>query len=515
MMKIKWWWYVLPCVLFYLPFSFSPMCLWDSAVQQHLYNKHNYEAVKQLCFDSGVPTSYFYFRLLGALPEFVMLSKLIIILIFCLGVLLTSNILHQLNLLTDFEIYSVSVISFFYPVYAMTLHFIMLPYYISLLCFLGAVNYFLRHSEDLKTKGVLWIAILLVITFNIQSFLVYELVLLAIYFFITLKSSAKFSSHLIHFTKKHYLWIALPFFYYFFIHYFFPREGIYKVDSYNTLQFNVLFTSKELLMSTFNMSVTPWMEAIRYFGEDLRSALTYLVIALSGALLFIRKIIFVPAPKKNLKWALIFAGVALATLIPYALVGKHVSTHGFETRHSLLAHTPSLISLLIFLRYVGRGQKYIILGLFVLAFFLFLKHQIHWENRYQKYQAIIFKLQQLDKEKLNDVVFITEKNHSWAMNEYLRFYECTMLLSDAFHTERHLGINDEREIHSSSLAQHYINTYSPYKSTLFFSDFNEQANFSEIEIKEVDADAVSIFINSLRYSNRAEYYSHFITVDLK
>lgn len=97
-----------------------------------------------------------------------------------------------------------------------------------------------------------------------------------------------------------------------------------------------------------NISVTPILDVLKYFKSDVISSAVYSCIALLLALFLAKKIRVLNSGSNSKKLILGAFVLLIAALLPYAMVGKHVSTHGYETRHSLLAHTPALILLIIF-----------------------------------------------------------------------------------------------------------------------------------------------------------------------
>ncbi len=513
-MKIKWWWYIVPFLALQVPFAFSPMCVWDSAVQQHLYNSNNFDCAKKLFYDSGVPLSYYEMLPIAGLSHFLLYFKLFSITLFCMGSLATARLLEKLKIFQPFEIYCIAVLTFFYPSYALWQHFIMFPYYISLLAFTLATVSFLNFNETRRVSGSVITLALLLIAFNIQSFLVYHYALLAVFFFFGYATEEKIFARILSFLRYHGVFILFPLLYYFTINHFFPKAGFYKEDGYNTITTDVPLVVKELAKSLVNVSITPLYDAIKYLKSDLISSLIYLGIAVLISLILIKKIKAVSDGNFSMKLFLIAFVLAIFTLLPYALVGKHVSTHGYESRHSLLAHTSLLICFIILFRLLGAAKQYFVFLLIVFCFFMFLKQQVHWENRYNKYEAIEKQVEGKE-DSLGNIVFITEKNHFWEMDEYLRFYECNMILEDAFHNQNHLGINDEREAHTPTLAQKYLDKYLKYKDCLFFSTFHEGMKITEIEIEEKKEDDAILFLNALMVADKRAYYGNYISVNLK
>jgi hypothetical protein len=491
------------------------MCVWDSAVQEHLYTSANFDCAKKLFFDSGVPLSYYEMIPFARMINFILIFKLLSVSIFFIASLITARIFAKLRLFNTFEIYFISVTSFFYPCYALWMHFIMFPYYLSLLAFTLAVYCFLRYHETMRTSWSIITAILLLFAFNIQSFLVYHYALLGVYFFFKFDLSSKFYPRLVLFLKLNWVFLLLPFIYFFSNYILFPKAGIYKQDAYNSISTDLWMILQEMSKSLVNVSLTAFAEFVKYFMSDLISASIYSGIAAAIVLIIAWNIKSSTTENFTPKVFLLGIVIACFTLLPYALVGKHVSTHGYETRHSLLSHTALLISIVILFRLLKGYSKYAILAFLFFSFFMFLKQQVHWENRYQKMEAIEQVIQNSDK-PLGNIVFITEKDHAWDMNEYLRFYECNMILKDALHNEQQLGINDEREAHNSDLARKYIDRYMPYKNCLFFESFkDETTNITDIEITEKEADDAILFLNSLTEKDKRQYYSRYIHVDFK
>ena len=513
-MKFKWWWYLVPFIILQLPFAFSPMCVWDTAVQEHLYNSKNFDCAKELFFNSGVPLSYYEMLPLAMLSNFILYFKLISVVVFCICSFATSMLLEKLNAFNSLEIYFISVLTFFYPAYALWNHFIMFPYYISLLAFTLGILSYLRFNQSYQKAWLLFTLILLIIAFNIQSFLVYHYVLLACFFFFNYQLNTKFSIRVLSFLKSNWIFIFLPLAYYFTINHFFPKAGFYKEDGYNSISTNLTLIISELAKSMINTTLTPANEALKYFISDLISSGIYLGIALLLTLLIGRKVQNELREKFSFKLFFIALLLAIFTLVPYAMVGKHVSTHGYETRHSFLAHTPLLICIVLLFRLFQHYAKYFIYAFMVFSFFMFLKQEVHWENRYRKFEAIELQLKQNEK-NIGDIVFFTEKNHLWQMDEYLRFYECNMMLKDAFKTEGRLGINDERKAHNMAQAEEYINKYLKYKDCLFFNSFSGATQITEIEIEEKKQEDANLFLNALTVPDKRTYYSNYLTVTIK
>lgn len=482
-------WYVLPLLVLQLPFAFSPMCVWDSAVQQHLYNTQNLEGAKKLFFDSSVPLSYYEMLPFALLPSFVIPFKLAIVFLFSGTTLLIASILRRFLYFSETEIYFISVLTFFYPAYALWLHFIMLPYYIAFFAFTAALLLLLKYQDHPSLKQLPVIVLLLLFAFNIQSFLVLFLALLFFYFLLSAEFRAACRANM-----PVYVFLALlPFIYYFTLNYFFPRAGFYREDGYNTLVLNPLITGTELAKSLFNGTLTPLVTFARYLISDPVSSVVYGVAALLLLLVLKSRIRIEATGKFNLKYASVFLLLACVALLPYALVGKHISTHGYETRHSLLFHTPFLIFIILCSRLLQRHQKTILQVALAISFFMFLRQQVLWENRYMKYEEVISRIKTMGEDRLGNVVFFNEGANRWDMDEYLRFYECNMMLMDAFGNQYRLGISDMREAHAPHLVEQYEQKYLKYKSVLFFNGYSHYQKISELRIEEHPCDDVVLF----------------------
>ncbi len=515
MMKIKWWWYFVPLLLLQLPFAFSPMCVWDSAVQQHLYDSNNFSSVKKLFFDSSVPLSYYEMRAVAILPQYLIIFKIFSILIFGLTALVTSKVLLNNTSLTHFEVYFVCVGSFFFPSYAMWQHIIMFPYYVSMLAFTIGVAGFM-HSQYTEKKGFAVLSVFcFLVAFNIQSFLVYYVALMFCFFLFKKHESEAWFQRVIGFIKTFWFFIALPFLYYIFINSFFPRAAFYKEDGYNTISLHGMQPINELAKSLVNTSLTPFVNAFHFLKSDPISGAIYIGIAMLLTIGIALKIKSVSIEKINFKLLITALILAVFAILPYALVGKHVSTHGYETRHSLLMHTPLLIALVVAFRLFGSYARILTFAFLGFSFFMYLQHAIQWENRFGKYQAISLKLESNEQAKRANIVFLTETNHEWAMNEYLRFYECNMLLKDAFKNEQRFGINDESVAHDEALANTYIQKYLKYKKSLFFNDFTSTAMSCDLTITEQPSEDATVFLNSLTAPERGLYYANLITLGTK
>lgn len=514
-MKIKWWWYFVPLLLLQLPFAFSSMCVWDSAVQQHLYDSNNFSSVKKLFFDSSVPLSYYEMCAVASFPQYLIIFKILSILIFGITALVTSKVLLHNTSLTQFEVYFVCVGSFFFPSYAMWQHIIMFPYYISLLTFTLGVAGFM-HSQYTGKRSFFYLSIFFfLVAFNIQSFLVYYVALMMCFFLFKKHDTEAWFQRVIAFIKTFWFFIALPFMYYIFINSCFPRAGFYKEDGYNTISLHGMQPLNELAKSMVNTSLTPFVEAFHYLKSDPISSAIYLGIAVLLTLGIAIKIKSSSTEKINFKLLITAMVLAVFAILPYALVGKHVSTHGYETRHSLLMHTPLLIALVVAFRLFGTYARMLTFAFLGFGFFMYLQHAIQWENRFGKYQAISLKLESNELAKQANIVFLTETNHEWAMNEYLRFYECNMLLKDAFKNEQRLGINDESAAHDEALANTYLKKYSKYKKSLFFNDFDAPGMSCDLIISEQPSEDAIMFLNALTAPDHGQYYANFITLGSK
>lgn len=507
---ISWVWYILPLLLLQLPFAFSPMCVWDSAVQQHLYNSQNLEGAKKLFFDSSVPLSYFEMLPFALLPSFVVPFKLFIVFIFSCTTLLIAGILRRFRYFTETEIYFISVLTFFYPAYALWLHFIMLPYYISFLAFTGALYLILQYEEAKAIKNLPFIVLLMLIAFNIQSFMVLLLALLALRYLLSPAFRLVCRKEWVFYGGL----FALPFLYYFLLGFFFPREGFYREDGYNTFVLNPLIVGTEMAKSIFNGSITPLMAFVKYLISDPLSSLVYLFSSFLLVTLIYRRIHSPASAPFDVRVTLAFSILACAALLPYALVGKHISTHGYETRHSLLFHTPFLMAISMLSRLLKRHQRWVLPAVLGFSVFMFLKQQIHWENRYAKYQEVVSQLKSMGEEKLGNVVFFNEGVNYWDMDEYLRFYECNMMLMDAFGNQKHLGISDLRERHATALVEKYEQKYLKYRSVLFFKDYFHQEKISEIRIEERPCDDFTLFITTVLNADASCHIRKAVTVTL-
>lgn len=118
------------------------------------------------------------------LPNYLFFFNFFSTCIFFIGSLALANILRQLSSFSEFEIYFIGVRTFLlYPSYAMWQHFIMFPYYVSLLAFLGGVICYLHYKDSKKIVWAMGASVLLIIAFNIQSFLVFSLGLMALSYF--------------------------------------------------------------------------------------------------------------------------------------------------------------------------------------------------------------------------------------------------------------------------------------------------------------------------------------------
>lgn len=454
-------------------------------------------------------------RAVASFPQYLIIFKILSILMFGITALVTSKVLLHNTSLTQFEVYFVCVGSFFFPSYAMWQHIIMFPYYISLLAFTLGVAGFM-HSQYTGKRSFAYLSIFFfLVAFNIQSFLVYYVALMGCFFLFKKHNTEGWFQRVTAFIKTFWYFIALPFMYYIFINFFFPRAGFYKEDGYNTISLHGMQPLNELAKSLVNTSLTPLVNAFHFLKSDPISSEIYLVIAGLIILGIAFKIKSASIEKINFKLLITAFVLAVFAILPYALVGKHVSTHGYETRHSLLMHTPLLISLVVAFRLFGSYARLLTFAFLGFGFFMYLQQAIQWENRFGKYQAISKKLELNEQAKQANIVFLTETNHEWAMNEYLRFYECNMILKDAFKNEQRLGINDESAAHDDALANMYLQKYLKYKKSLFFDDFTDPKTSCDLTITEQPSEDAIMFLNALTAPERGQYYSNFITLGSK
>jgi len=271
------------------------------------------------------------------------------------------------------------------------------------------------------------------------------------------------------FIQRNLILIILPFVYYILLSINFPLGGLYKIDQYNVIQFSIIQVLIELGKSIVNTTFTPFFYLLKYLIRDWVLILVFGVL-FSITFLFIRRQEKISFVKFNWLHIALLLFLFLSALIPYALVGKHVSTHGYETRHSLLAIFPLVILVVVLLQRFFSCRPFIPICMAVIAT-AFFYNEILWQNRFFKYEWTVSRLTS-ESPKLSKVVFF-EDEADIGMLEYFRFYECNILLQKATGTSKYLGISENPVNYNSTFVNNLSLKYNCCKQCLFFEEFND------------------------------------------
>ncbi|MCX6188678.1 MAG: hypothetical protein NTW54_03580, partial [Bacteroidetes bacterium] len=384
----------------------------------------------------------------------------------------------------------------------------MSPYYFSLLMYLIAILLYL------KKKSIFIITPILVISFNIQSFLPITYALLLINY--VYRHQHALREKIISYVLKNAILLLIPIAYYLSIRYFFPLAGFYKVDGYNTFNISISSLFRNFSISIVNTTLTPFYLLGKYALSDFISLFPIALISAAIAYIMFKTRLLATVPaiiktKRHLGFSIL---LLIAATFPYALVNKHVTTFGYETRHSLLMIIPTLLIIVTMARYFGKYQALFFLLFSFLSITIYLKNQLLWENRYIKYQAIIYQLQKQPLLDNANNFFFTEKNKHFEMPEYLRFYECNILLKEAYRNESNLGINEESAPHNDSLINAYSQKYITRKKSLCFADYTKTSLQQEIEISDHFAEDIDVFF-AYYFGSREALLEKLITLKVK
>lgn len=489
----------LPFAILHLPFVFSESALWDSLVQTQTYQLGIFDCSTQFSFDSGVPLSALIWQL-GRLPYFIFIFKFAMLACYITSSFLFRTIIQRLFGFDDYWAFVAINVAFLFPAYSMWYHIIMLPYVISLTAFLAAVVLYIKRYPHNSVPTLLVISVLSIVAFNIRSFLVFHLAALFCVFIAEMLNTENRIKSFAFFIQRNLILIVLPFIYYVLLAINFPLGGLYKVDQYNVIQFSISNVFVELGKSIINTLFTPFYFLLKYVISD--GTLLMLIFAFClGSFLLLRKKGKAQVVRTKPILVALLGLMFLSALIPYALVGKHVTTHGYETRHALLAIFPLIIIVIICFQKLFSNT-------IVLSFFLalvasaFFYNEVLWQNRFTKYEWTIDKLKS-EKNILKEVVFF-EDNAVVGMNEYFRFYECNIILQRATHSSAHIGISENPKNYNRQFVNQLSKKYSCCKDCLFFEGFDESkaSEYNKVIIKQTEKRSeLQIWINNLTHWN--------------
>jgi len=461
---------------------------------------HLYQWVADM---GGFPTLYFIFRVIGWFPESVLTFRL-----FELGALLivawsTYQILHLRNLLSVEDALLVAVLLLLYPGFKSIVSFVHVGYLIMYAMF--ALGFYFMLWQETLTKKIkivvrLCALVLLFVSFKLSSLLVVFYVLLV---GLSLNEWQKQSNQTVLALAQHQLnridfWL-LPLFYWLITKLFFASGGLYKSTHYNEikLQWDRIWS----LMQT-SISNGTWRQIEQNLLDNHLPTMVYLLLtALILLLLPVFQLKSTGTYTIKYRFTSLLFGLLLllATVFPYAAVGKMVAVNGWDSRHSLLMGLPVALLLTLFLRSLpGYYIRQLLLAICLLSFSSnLMSNYLTWQARSIKDQSVLQQLQSHQQLKEN-VVFLIQDDARLTPEPY-RFYEWSAMFEQIWPDRARMGL--DLSLYPLDFP---FNSVQFHNKSYFLHNFNPlHGCWAHIQIKPG-----ALIRNKVLWDYVAQYYYH-------
>jgi hypothetical protein len=506
---------------------------WDGWLLDNHLAQSDWGEVNKWATDSGMPAiGYFYWGL--KLIGLVSFYKILAFISLLVAALLVFRICIESQWFTRLEATGIALLSLVYPAYQTTVELSTFRYLVFYCMFLFVILQ-LWKTVRVETPLVLtlWrrilLLVLLFISFNLNSLLVFYFPLLLTVFWGLKRSHAHLSWAEV---LKRYLpgkldFIALPFIFFAIKNIFSPTSGVYA--NYNKLNLSPGSIGahagnyvENALIGQFDAALSGLLN--HPLALLLLFALTYLAYAKyqPETTAATDSTPVVPPEDAPAIQPILFAGLLLASAIfPYAAVGQSPTPEGWSSRHALLASLPVALLVVGLLRPMwalfadrprgamdGRFVALLIGALLLAAFSLStISTYVSWQARAVKDRAIISVLAATPI--LKDIsVFWVDDQYPLGGERLYRFYEWAGMFKKAWGGESRIGFQVQA-YNPQSLAT-YMEFYSKSNLLSEFDPTGCQAgltirpnvgNYSETELvwnyyryKYLDPDGMQAFL---------------------
>ncbi|MCP4370153.1 MAG: hypothetical protein GY797_18870 [Deltaproteobacteria bacterium] len=423
---------------------------WDGWLVYTILIEKQWDSLYLIFTQTGGPPITLYLHwLLGYFPGIVFGYKLV-----AFGALTTSGILvylisNELKLLSRLDSLFIVLLSLSYPAFQVAIELINIPsivYYCLFLlaCFLalqsekrsGVVHYLLRVCS----LGIF------VISFTVNSLLLFYFGFLLIWF-VGVQSLLRLPPRqiLFSFLPRRLDFLFLPFLYWGLHKSLFPVRGLYA--NYNQFRFSL----PSLIANLTKFVNNAIYGQFRYTVGAIALWLLALGILFWGYSIFKRKS-GQSLRNRDKAYTLFIFGFFLLMLgmLPYILVGKSPSLHGWDTRHALLVGLPMavIIVAITHLAFPGPSDSFsklgfLFLGVILLAFSVStITNYISWQARWVKDRSIIVNLGQLDNVEDISVFWVDDQFPTRGGDSY-RFYEWSSIFKRVWGDETRIGLDQK------------------------------------------------------------------------
>jgi hypothetical protein len=415
--------------------------------------ERNWDLLFTHLYRAGLPGTVLFYSVMDYFPGLVFKFRIVAFLAIVLMAMLVYRIAEESKVLSRWESVSIALISLTYPAFQAS---VIMPVglYLAFYCLFILAAYLALRSE--RMRGAVRYAVrggslvLFVVSFNINSLLVFYFGFLFLLFLLThgqRLTQGTFTRAVLQFVPRRLDFLLLPFAFWVVKEALFPRYGEYA--AYNRFR--------------FSPTTLVWT-AGRFFGDSiygqLNDALRIMLQQPALALLLVgtmygasRAFTTPPGPpaERGLRPHVLLAfGVVLFALgiFPYVVVGSGPALHGFATRNALLVGLPMAVILTATIRLMfSRGERglsksaFAVVATLVVAFSLTLvDNYFAWQGRWAKDRSIMVKLSHMTDVKRISVFWIDDQFQLPGALDYAA-YDWSSMFKQVWGGESRVGLS--------------------------------------------------------------------------
>ena len=459
---------------------FNDGIYWDGWIMHTYIAEGDWNSLYHHALEAGLPLAAYVRWVAGYFPNAVFGAKLMAFIFVVLSAILVYKIGKQSRLIGSLDSLWIALFSLSYPAFQVYIQFNVLHYLAAYFCFLLAILLALWSEQANRVKRLILRISSLVgffVGFSLSNSLLMFYFAFLLFLFLCVRQLREISkqSLLTGFITRRLDFMLLPFLYWVVKRFSFPAHGSYA--GYN--QF--LFSPRAIvvnLIGFFNNAI--YGQLNHALAEIAKQPALWLFVILTALWFYsafrVGSARFLGGRVNS--YALLAFGFLLLVLgmLPYVIVGKAPSLHGWNTRHALLVALPMAVIIVAIARLAFTEpagslprQGWVFLAILVLAFsFSTIKNYISWQARWVKDRSIMANLATLDTAHGISVFWVDDQFPAGGEG-YYRFYEWSSMFKTVWGDESRIGL--DQRIHS---AEFLVNgqQWGFFNKTMNLSDFD-------------------------------------------
>jgi len=454
---------------------------WDGWLIYTGIREGNWKRLHVLSFDRGAPTDFLYFVLLSHFKNILLGCRVVVFTCIILTAYAIFRACSESTFLSRRESLFVALISITYPAFQTwaelsTGHYVVY-YTLFWLASLSALG-----SE--RSRGVRRIVLRCLalaaffLSFGLNSLLVFYAGFVFLLLFVRRRKSCfNGEESILEFLPRCLDFLVLPFLYWTAKQCLFPRFGLFA--DYNKFQLGFLSVGRQFASFFYHGIYTQLNDSLQ-----LLLIQPALILLGWGACRWWAASVGprINEPSNGFPTAaskILFFGLGLLSLamLPYALVGRSPSSHGYSTRHALLLGFPLALILVSTARLAFCKEPGILPGSWAaflrISVLLFgaatIRNHFSFQARWVKVRSVMMNLAQITDAGKYSIFWVKDRFREIPLrldNELYSYHEWSSIFKTLWGNERRIGI-DERGKGARSLS-----AFLHFKDFFNLSDFN-------------------------------------------